>query len=135
MQYSYEESKGLDLLKQIYPDTIHHYISDKYPFECDYYVPSLDMYIEGHYGWCHGPKQCHEPFDSFDEKHIKALNDLQEKAKTSNYYQNAIYQWTDLDVRKRQCAIDNKLNWKAFYYLEELEKWLKVFNIKEISKC
>ena len=34
-----------------------------------------------------------------------------------------IYTWTDLDVRKRQCAKDNNLNWLAFYLYDDFYKW------------
>lgn len=36
-------------------------------------------------------------------------------AKTSNYYKNAIYTWTDLDVRKVKIAKENNLNFVAIY--------------------
>ena len=96
-------------------DIERQYASIVYPYKADFYIKSLNLYIECNYNWTHGSKRCHEPFDSNNEMHKKELELLKEKAKASKYYQNAIYQWTDLDVRKRQCAIDNKLNWLCFY--------------------
>ena len=45
----------------------------------------------------------------------KKLNKWKEKAKTSKFYQTAIYVWTDLDVRKRECAKKNNLNFEVIY--------------------
>lgn len=107
----------------------HSYRDNKrYPFVCDFYIPELDLFIEGHFGWRHG---C-EPFDKNNHKHIEKLNLWKLKAEEINFkgqkkksYLNAIYQWTDLDVRKLKTFIDNKLNYKIFYTEKEFDKWLK----------
>ena len=41
-------------LKELYPDLKTQYKSDVYPFACDYYIPSLDLYIEYNGTWTHG---------------------------------------------------------------------------------
>ena len=33
-------------LRKIFPDLKTQYKSEVYPFACDYYIPSLDLYIE-----------------------------------------------------------------------------------------
>ena len=35
-----------------------------------------------------------------------------------------IYVWTDLDVRKRNIAKENNLNYIEFWNIEELKNWL-----------
>ena len=40
------EDRYFPLLKEKFPDIIQHYVSDRYPFECDFYIPSKDLYIE-----------------------------------------------------------------------------------------
>ena len=107
-------------LEQVFSDVQYQHISKEYPFNCDFYVPSLDLYIECHFNWTHGGR----PFNENDESCIEQLNAWKEKAKTSKFYQNAIYVWTDLDVRKRQCVIDSNLNWLAFYSMGDFEEWL-----------
>lgn len=87
---------------------------------CDFYLQELDLYIECHFDWTHGKV----PYDSKDLQCQEQLKYWQEKAKSSKYYKNAIYTWTDLDVRKRQCAEDNKLNWICFYSSNDFERWL-----------
>lgn len=97
---------------------------------CDAYVKELDLWIEFHYCHYHGPKRCHEPFNSLDDKHINALAALKKRfiekpknSKGTNQYGIMIYTWTDLDVRKRQCAKDNNLSWLAFYLYDDFYKW------------
>lgn len=122
------ESGALSIIQRFTKDVIQQYRSDLYPYNCDFYIESLDLYIECHYNWTHGGA----PYKSEETWCKEQLHKWNEHAKTSNYYKNAIYTWTDLDVRKRQCAIDNKLNWQAVYSNEQLEKLLiRYFNIIE----
>lgn len=39
-------------------------------------------------------------------------------------YDDTIRQWTIQDPKKKQCAIDNKLNWIAFYTYDDFNTWL-----------
>lgn len=107
-------------LESIFVDLAYQYRSDVYPFNCDFYIPSLDLYIEYHGSWTHGGR----PFNKEDESCIEQLEHWQEKAKTSKFYQNAITTWTIRDAKKRRCAIDNKLNWICFYSIGDFEEWL-----------
>lgn len=88
------------------------YMDARYPFKCDFYIVSEDKFIEIHGTWTHGG----QPYDPDNPECQKQLLEWQEKAKTSKYYQNAIYTWTDLDVRKRKIAEENKLNYQVIYY-------------------
>ena len=99
-------------------DVITQYFDEKrYPFKCDFYIKSIDLFIELHGNWTHGQM----PYYEDNEKCVKKLNEWEEKAKTSKYYKNAIYTWTDLDVRKRETAIKNKLNFCFIYYQRDKE--------------
>lgn len=102
-----------DALINIYgkDDIIRQYSSDKYPFMCDFYIISEDKYIELNGNWTHGGR----PYDENDESCRLQLERWQEKAKSSDYYKNAIYTWTDLDVRKRNIAKENNLNYEVYY--------------------
>lgn len=46
------------------------------------------------------------------------------KHKNTKFYQNAIYTWTCLDVKKRETAKNNNLNFFEFYTILELINWL-----------
>lgn len=83
---------------------IYQYHSEKYPFNCDFYLYDYDLYIEIQGSWTHGL----HPFNPEDPNDIKKLNLW--KSKTSKFYKNAIYVWTDLDVRKREMAKQNNIN-------------------------
>lgn len=95
-------------------DIIPQYSDDRYPFACDFYIRSLDLFVELNITWTHGGKRFEK-----SEEDILLLNHWKEKAKTSKYYKNAIYTWTDLDVRKYNKAIENNLNYLVFYNLQE----------------
>lgn len=134
----------IELLKNKGFNILNNNLEVEYPsmpnLHCDVYLKEIDTYVEFHFSHYHN----YRPFDKNNEEHIKELKLLKEKeashkitSKNTNQYGRIIYNWTDLDVRKRQCAIDNKLNWIAFYSFEEFEQWLnslEVFN-KEINKC
>ena len=93
----------------------------RYPFNCDFYIPSLDLFIECNFHWTHG-KHPYNP-DSKEDKLV--LEQWKEKAKTSKYYLNAIETWTVRDVNKRKVAEENNINYKIFYSLQEVIEWLK----------
>lgn len=101
-----------ELLKLYNRDDIEiQYRSDVYPFKSDFYIKSIDKYIELNKTWTHGGM----PYDPENPICQEKLKLWQEKAKTSKYYQNAIYTWTDLDVRKAEIAKKNNLNFEAVY--------------------
>ena len=37
-------------------DVITQYKDDRYPFACNFYIPSLDLFIECNYHWTYGGK-------------------------------------------------------------------------------
>jgi hypothetical protein len=92
-------------------DVISPYRDARYPFNCDVYIKSLDLFIEYHGTWYHGGM----PYDSNNPKCQQLLNVWKEKAETISSYAYAIYYWTDLDVRKLETFRKNKLNFKIIY--------------------
>lgn len=112
------EDEGYLKLLTKFPDAIHHYTIDhRYPFECDYYIPSLDLFIECHYFWTHGK----EPFDKNNIKHLETLKKW--KNKNTKFFNNAIKVWTYYDPLKLKTFQDNNLNYKIFYAEKEFNKW------------
>ena len=107
------------LLKEKYEDVIRQYKSELYPFVCDFYIPSLNLYIECNYHWTHGG---HPYNENNKEDQI-----LLEKWKTKNtkYYKCAIYTWTVRDVNKRNIAKQNNLNYIEFWNNNELKRWIE----------
>lgn len=102
-------------------DVIPHYSTDeRYPFQCDIYIKSLDKFIELDGTWTHGE----EPFDPTNSKHLDILEEMKKKSETSDYYKNAIYDWTVRDVNKRSYVDKNKLNFERLTYREEGSKYI-----------
>lgn len=97
-------------------DVIRQYRSEVYPFDCDFYISSLDLYIELNLTWTHND----HPFDETNTNDIQTLENMRKKAETSDYYKCAIETWTIRDVKKLKTAQLNKLNYKYVYNNEEL---------------
>jgi hypothetical protein len=106
------EENVFDMLSLVY-DVKRQYRSDVYPFSCDFYIPSLDLYIEYNGTWTHGG----HPFDETNEDDLSMLQNW--KDKHTKYYNNAIYTWTTLDVKKRKIAHDNGLNHIELWNIED----------------
>lgn len=112
-------------------DVMYNYFDDRYPFKCDFYVKSEDLFIELHAGWEHQ----HHSFDEGNEDDLHTLKILQDKSLDSDYFSNVIYQWTDLDVRKKNTFIENKLNYIIGYSVDEVYENIKdKINKKEILR-
>lgn len=114
--YSYE------LLRKYFDDVERQYKDkERYPFNCDFYIPSLDLFIECQYFWTHN----NHPFDKNNINDINKAQTLLEK----NHI-NAFETWTIRDVKKRETAKQNNLNWIEFFTIEELKQWLQYTYIK-----
>lgn len=112
------EDRCYDLLVTKYQDAIHHYTSELYPFECDMYVPSLDLYIECNFFWTHNDHF----FESNNPDDINTLNNWTNK--NTKFYNNAINVWTNSDIKKRDMAIKNNLNYLVFWTEQEFIDWI-----------
>lgn len=95
-------------------DIVRQYKSKKYPFACDFYVKSCNLYIECNFSWTHGGHW----FDDSNEEDQKTLQLWKDKG--TKYYENAIETWTVRDVKKRLCAEENNLNYLVFWRLEDV---------------
>ena len=120
LQISNEEKLTFNKLKEKYLDVINQYRDKyRYPFNCDFYIQSLDLFIECQYSWTHGG----HPYNKENDK--EKLELWKEKAKKSKYYQNAINTWTIRDVNKREIANKNNLNYLEFFSYKDFLKWFE----------
>ena len=102
------EIKILELLKINYPDTIYQYSTDpRYPFNCDFYIPSLDLFIEYNGHWTH---QDHI-FNENSKDDLLILENMKNKSLESSFYKIAIDVWTRRDPLKVKTAKENNLNY------------------------
>ena len=95
---------------------------ERYPFACDFYVPERDLFIELNGSWTHG-RRWYDPDSTVDQQTVAAW-----QAKNTEYYRQAEYAWTDLDVRKRAAARAHDLNlvvlWDGSQSLADARLWL-----------
>ena len=98
----------------------YQYRSEEYPFNCDFYFPDKNLYLEIQGSWVHG----HHPFDPESAQDQKTLQSW--KDKHSDFYDNAIETWTIRDPKKRLWVKEHKLNWKEVFSTN-LKEVLNIF--------
>lgn len=93
-------------------DIIRWYGDDiRYPFCCDFYIKSEDLFIEFNLFWTHND----HPYNESDPNDLLIKEKWQQLAREKEFYAQALYQWIDLDVRKFETAKRNNLNYKMVY--------------------
>lgn len=120
---SLEEDRVYELLLLKFPkrDVIRQYRSLEYPFPCDFYIKSLDLYIE----YNPGPRHNRRPFNPRLKEHREELELLKYKTlNESRWYEGVIRTWTQRDPLKRKTAKQNNLNWIEFFSFKEVKNWL-----------
>lgn len=127
MNTSKPEDDAYDLLVDVFGrDCIERqYVSDVYPFHCDFHVESevVSCYIEMNLHWTHGGHY----FDSSDTADIEELCRWRRAYENgSEYYGSAINTWTQRDLLKRDTAIEQRLNYLVFWDndLKDFKEWL-----------
>lgn len=121
------EIRCYELLKTKFPDSQYSYRDDnRYPFNCDMYIPSQDLFIECHFGFAHGG----EPFDSNNIKHLKEVERCNLKKEEVRFdgrkkisYSEKIKVWTVSDPKKLETFHKNNLNYKIFYTEKDFRDW------------
>ena len=101
-------------------DVERQYKSIDYPYACDFYVKSKDLYIEFNGHWTHGDCFYSENSD-YTAKFLKRLN-----SHSGDYYKKAKYVFTKLDVEKVSMAKLNNLNYLVFWNndLSDVDNWI-----------
>lgn len=96
-------------------DVLRQYRDARYPFRCDFYVKSLDAFIELNLSWTHGGHR----FDPASAEDAAKLDLWKKKAETSKYYAIAMKTWTDRDISKFEAAEAGGIRYHACYSIEE----------------
>lgn len=105
-----EEDMYKQLCEQYGEDNVvRQYKEERYPFDCDFYIPSEDLFIELNLHPSHGE----HPFDPNNEEDVKLLESLKEK--DDNWSKMIIDVWTNRDVVKQKIAKENNLNYVTIY--------------------
>jgi len=101
-------------------DIERNYNKDRrYLFLCDFYIKSLDLFIECNFHWTHGK----EPFDENNIQHQEILNIAKIKSLKSTYWKTFIDIWVIRDKMKIRIAKENNINYLMFYTFKEFENW------------
>ena len=81
----------------------------RYPYLCDFYDKDRDLFIEVNASWVHG---CHW-YDI--EKDANLISSWQAKSTDSKYYSHAVKVFAQSDVKKRNTARANNLNYVTLW--------------------
>lgn len=79
-------------------DIVRGYSDSRYPFSCDFYIKSKDLFIEYQGHPTHGP----EPYDSSNSKHLELLISMREHHLSTDT-------WTQRGPLKIQTALKNNI--------------------------
>ena len=115
------EDECYDLLKEIYPDIIRQYYdNNRYPYKCDFYIPSKDLFVEYQGFYTHGE----HPYNKNSIKDQVILERLKKKYKHWKKLPQIITTWTIKDVEKRECAKRNNLNYLEFFTINQVREYI-----------
>jgi hypothetical protein len=109
-------------------DIVRQYSEERYPYSCDFYIKSLDTFIEYNGNWTHGG----HPYDETSEEDRKLVEKWKEKK--TDFYDNAIENWTIRDPIKRETAKNNNLNYIEFWNVSEARKYVGVNTIRDVEQ-
>lgn len=119
------ENNFLNYLKLKYEpdDIVTQYKSKEYPYYCDFYIKSINLYIEIQGHWTHND----HPFDINNLNDQLIMDIWRTKSLSDKYYKNALNTWTIKDVEKRNTAIQNNLNYLEIFGKTDLNKYIDIF--------
>jgi hypothetical protein len=118
------ETGFADYLTSQHIEYKRQYRSKEYPFNCDFYLPKYDLYIEIQASWVHGG----HPFDIETDKTVLEAW----KLKNTDYYKRAIETWTVRDVKKREIAKQNHLNYLEIFS-NDVDRAIKILKTQRLS--
>lgn len=114
-----EETLYAELLKYFCADDIYRQYQDtRYPFRCDFYIKSLDLFIEVNLHWTHFKY----PFDSNCAKDLAQLEIF--KLKNTKGYDKLIEVWSIRDPEKQSVAKQSKINYRVLYNKQDIDNLL-----------
>ena len=130
---SKQESFVYNILKKKFNSIIcQHYDEKLYPYNCDFYIPSEDIWIEYQGFVTHGEEEFNENNTEHLEKVVILNNkDKQHKTPGKNLYNETINIWTKIDVEKRNTAKKNNLNYYEFWNIEQVKDWINSYEKKD----
>ena len=96
-----------------------YFDENRYPFVCDFYIKSRDLFIELNAHWSHGGHW-------YDDNNVIDCELNQKWLNGSDYYKKCSETWSIRDVKKRDCASRNNLNYVTLWdtNLQDAVLWI-----------
>ena len=130
------EKEIYDILKTLFDNVEYHRenkVDDVYKYSEDYYVPEYNLYIEYQGSqYHHGSAYLGSEEDIAEVERLNALaEDREHETGHKSQYSAMIYQWADLDVRKRELATENsdKFNYLEIYSYKNAEDIIRQISL------
>ena len=99
-------------------DIYRQYQDNRYPFRCDFYIKSLDLFIEVNLHWTHYT----HPFNFSNTEDLAQLEVF--KTKNTKGYDKLIEVWSVRDPEKHRVAKNSKINYKLLYSKQDIDNLL-----------
>ena len=103
-----------------------YYDKDRYPFHCDFYVKSKDLFIELNLH----PSHNNHPYNENNKEDVAEKELLMESNMT--WDKMILDVWTKRDVEKLSFAIKNNLNYITIYTQDQFNKFCQKIKVMEI---
>lgn len=114
-----EEALYTELLKYFSTEDICRQYQDiRYPFRCDFYIKSLDLFIEVNLHWTHFKY----PFNPDCPEDLMQLEIF--KLKNTKGYDKLIEVWSVRDPEKQNIAKQSKINYRVLYNKQDIDNLL-----------
>ena len=95
-------------------DIIHPYKDSRYPYNCDIYIKSLDLFIELN-GTIEHNSHPYDPNNPDDVAEAVKLEYRANELGPKSRYWNVLKWWTEIDPKKLETFRKNKLNFRIIY--------------------
>ena len=125
LQKSHKEDEVAEYIASLGYKVERHHMTEEFPFNADIYLPEYKLYIEYQGSHFHntysfmGTKEDFEVLQTYYEKSQRIKEESGDDKLTQ--YDNMIYVWSDLDVRKRVFALENHILYFEIYKQPKLE--------------
>lgn len=132
---SAEEEQIYTWLKEIFGNIEHHYKSKEYPYNCDFYIPRLKLYIEYQGSYYHNKRAYLGTKEDKNElsEYIQKAEELIRQGKNPKL-KSLIETWSIRDVNKRKHGYNNHLNFLEIYSCKskddlkrQIELWINCY--------
>lgn len=124
MQKSHMEDEVAKYIASLGYVVERHHRTEEFPFNADIYLPKYNLYIEyqgSHFHNTYSFMGTQEDFEQIKIYYQKSQEIKESTDVEKTQYDNMIYVWSDLDVRKRVFAQENSVRYFEIYKQNAIE--------------